>query len=387
MDILTKEELKNLINDTDEICVSFYLPTDQKGKETTQGPIRLKNLAKEAEQQLLEHGMRTPEVRKMLEPVEALMEDFQFWQNQSNGLALFLSSAGLRSYRLPLIFEPVATVSDRFHIKPLFPLLTADGHLFVLAISQGEVRLLRCTRFEEGKLDLPAGATSLSEALKFDDPEQRLQYHTSTSSPAQRGERPAHFHGHGVGTDDDRSNILRYFHKVDADVRQLLGDENAPLILAGVDYLMPIYQEANQYPHLLDETIQGNPEELRDEELQQQAWEIARPLFEQAQKEAAMTYERLANSESDQASAALDEILPAVYAGRVETLFVPVGKQKWGQFDLQAGEVQMQEKPGPGVDDLLDLAAAQIFSHGGTVYAVRPEDVPGQADVAAVFRY
>jgi hypothetical protein len=30
-------------------------------------------------------------------------------------------------------------------------------------------------------------------------------------------------------------------------------------VLAGVEYLLPIYREANTYPHLLAEGIHGNP--------------------------------------------------------------------------------------------------------------------------------
>jgi hypothetical protein len=38
-------------------------------------------------------------------------------------------------------------VTDRFHIKPLLPLLSGDGRFYVLALSQSEVRLLQGTRY------------------------------------------------------------------------------------------------------------------------------------------------------------------------------------------------------------------------------------------------
>jgi hypothetical protein len=41
----------------------------------------------------------------------------------------------------------------------------------------------------------------------------------------------------------------------------------------------------------------------------------------------------------------------------------------------------------PGDEDLLDLAALQTFSTGGTVYAVTPEQMPDKAQVAAIFHY
>ena len=38
-------------------------------------------------------------------------------------------------------------------------------------------------------------------------------------------------------------------------------------------------------------------------------------------------------------------------------------------------------------EDLLDLAAVQTLLHGGTIYAVEPEQVPGGGPLAALFRY
>jgi len=38
-------------------------------------------------------------------------------------------------------------VSDRFHLKPLLPLLTGDGRFYILALSQNQVRLLQGTRY------------------------------------------------------------------------------------------------------------------------------------------------------------------------------------------------------------------------------------------------
>jgi len=123
--------------------------------------------------------------------------------------------------------------------------------------------------------------------------------------------------------------ILRYFPQVDGGLRNLLGDEGAPLVLAGVEYLLPIYKEANSYPHLVDEGIEGNPEELSAKELHEQPWAIVHPLFLAAQKEAAAQYRHLASAGSEQASSDLKEVVPAAYHGRVETLFVAVGLQKW----------------------------------------------------------
>ena len=85
MDTLTREDLTNLIRTSSEVCISIYMPTYRVGKETAQGPIRLKNLLRQAEAFLLDRGLRTPQARALLEPAQALLVDGLFWQHQSDG--------------------------------------------------------------------------------------------------------------------------------------------------------------------------------------------------------------------------------------------------------------------------------------------------------------
>src|SRR5688572_13443417 len=214
MDIITIENLRELTELPGGMCVSIYLPTTPIGREARQGPISLKNLLREAEEKLVEGNLRAPEARDLLAPVESLMTDDEFWQHQSDGLALFLSSAGIHHYRLPQHFEELVVVNERFHVKPLLPLFTGDGYFFVLALSQNAIRLLQCTRDSFSEVELQGVPTSMEEALQFDDPERQLQYHTGSSSPGGAGKRPAIFHGQGVGVDDVKPNILRYFRMV-----------------------------------------------------------------------------------------------------------------------------------------------------------------------------
>ncbi|HXH10751.1 MAG TPA: hypothetical protein VNP04_13440 [Alphaproteobacteria bacterium] len=286
-------------------------------------------------------------------------------------------------YRLPLRFEELVVVTERFHLKPLLPLLTGDGSFYVLALSQNAVRLLQCTRHHVSEVDLENVPTSLDEALKYDDPERQLQFHTGT--PPGTGRRPAMFHGHGVGIDDSKDNILRYCQQLDAGLRTLLRGEQAPLVLAAVDYLMPIYREANTYGHLLNDGVSGNPEGLSAEELQAQAWQVVEPHFRQAQEDAVRQYHRLAGT--GRTANDIREVLPAAAHGRVECLFVAVGVQQWGTYDRNSEALQVHQEPQPGDEDLLDLAAMLTIANGGSVHAVKPDDVPGKAPLAAIYRY
>jgi hypothetical protein len=261
--------------------------------------------------------------------------------------------------------------------------MTENTHFYVLDLSQNAVRMVRCTRLHASEVALPQVPKNLAEALQYDDPEQQLQVHTG--SPRGDGRQSAVYHGQGGAKESEKDDILAYLRQIDQGLHDILRDEQAPLVLAGVDYLHPIYRQANTYRHLLDQGITGNCEHLSVDELMTMAWRLVEPIFRQAQAEARATYKRYA--ETEQASDDLATILSAAHFGRVDTLFVTVGVQQWGTFDPKTQQLQLSEANRGDTSDLLNLAVIQTFLKGGTVYAVEAEHMPTKQPLAAVFRY
>ena len=253
MKLFSIEELATLTLEANTNCVSIYMPTYKMSTETLQNPIRFKNLIREAEEKLIETGLRGQEAKDLLLPAHEL-DEYDFWQHQSDGLAIFISNNFFSYYTVPIDFQELVVVTDRFHIKPLISLLTGDGQFYILALSQNLVRLFQGTRYSVNQIELEDLPTSIAEALKYDDPEKSLQFHTGTPQGGSGG-RAAIFHGQGAGNDDAKDNILRYFRKVNDGLQQLLKNQKCPLVLVGVDYLLPIYKQANSYSDLIDEGI------------------------------------------------------------------------------------------------------------------------------------
>ena len=388
MDILTRTELELLMRKEQQWCVSIYMPTHRTGVDVQQDPIRLKNLLGEAEKHLSDRGVGRRDVQKMLEPASVLLQDSDFWQHQSDGLAIFLSSNGIRRYRLPLNFEEFVTVMDHFHIKPLLPLFTGDGQFYILALSQNEIRLLLGTRHSVSQIDIGQVGGSLAEAIPSGNHQMNLQLHSSGSTGGISGAGSAIFHGQGGGSDEnDKNELLRYFRLVSEGLTEFLHGDRVPLVLAGVEYLLPIYKEANTYPNLMDGVIKGNPDLLGADELHKSAWEIVEPHFQVAQEEAVAYYQQLAGQESERAADILEKIVPAASDGRIETLFIATGVPLWGVFNPNTNEIEHHAQMESGDESLLDLAAVQTYLKGGTVYAVEPDKVPGGTSAAAVLRY
>ncbi|MFQ5968538.1 MAG: hypothetical protein ACE5MI_13165, partial [Acidimicrobiia bacterium] len=148
------------------------MPTHRTGSASQQDPIRFKNLARSAEERLIDGGLRSSEARRILGPARRLMADDLFWRHQSGGLAAFSAPERFSCYRLPLDFDELVVVTDRFHIKPLLRLLSGDGRFYILALSQKQVRLLQGTRHKVSEVDLKGMPRGLSDALQYDNLEK-----------------------------------------------------------------------------------------------------------------------------------------------------------------------------------------------------------------------
>ena len=382
MDSLTRNHLIELINLEDEWCVSLYMPTVRAGTEVQQNTIRFRNLLRQAEERLVRLHVRVPDAERLLGPATAMLDDADLWRQQDNGLVVFVAPDHFSYFRLPISFEERVMVRRRFHVKPLVPLFSGDGRFLVLAISQDEIRLLEGTRDRVAEIDLSGVPQSLTEALRPEQSEHQVRARAVGSTGTTI------FHGQGgSGEETPKLDILRYFQMVDRALSDLLADRHVPLVLAGVDYLLPIYREANTYPRLVPQGVTGSPELLSARELHQRAWAIVMPQFAKAQSDQVALYYELNGRDDPRASHSLKDVVQAAHAGRIATLFVPHGVQKWGVFRAHSQKVHVHPSEQPGDHDLIDLAAAQTIAHGGAVYVVDPAQMPGGDLVAAIFRY
>ncbi|KZL50615.1 MULTISPECIES: hypothetical protein [Cyanophyceae] len=387
MTLLSHDELKILVDNSQSPCVSLYMPMQKAGPEIRQNPIRLKNLIREAEERLYAMGMRHTEAIDFLQPAKEL-DTTDFWQNQDNGLAIFISPQMFRYYRLPMEFQELVVVSVRFHLKPLLHLINSDGHFYLLALSQKDIKFFEGTAYSLNEVEVANMPGSIDAALLQDDIQKGVQHRIGTprGGTANSFQQPGDVHGQGSPDRDKRqADILQFCHIIDRAVHEKIRGDNAPLMLAGVEYLFPIYQEANTYPYFLESGITGNTEVMKPEELHKQAWPIVEPLFHENQQSAMALYQQRAGTGTT--SSDIKEIVSATYCQRVDSMFVPIDMQIWGKFDPDTMTVDVHSEPEPDDEDMLDLAAIQTVINGGKVYTVESEQMPNGKPVAAIFRY
>jgi len=389
MSLLSVDELKALAENPKSPCVSMYMPMQKAGPEIRQNPIRFKNLLREAEERLDAMGISHTEAVEFLKPVHEL-DTPEFWEHQDYGLVIFISPEVFRYYRLPYEFQELVVVNGQFHLKPLLHLINNDGRFYLLALSQKDVRFFEGTRYSVREVEVENMPKSMDEALNYDETAQEGQFRIATSRGGTSNSmvQPGAFHGQGSpDRDKHQEDILQFCHIIDDALHEKLRNQKVPLVLAGVEYMPPIYQEANTYPHLVEESITGSPETMTPEELHDKAWQFVEPLFHQAEQQAMERYQELAGANTGKASNDIKEIIPAAYFQRIDSLFVPVNQQMWGDFDPDAMTVDLHPEPEPDDEDMLDFAAVHTLLNGGVVYAVEPEKMPDKTLAAAIFRY
>ena len=365
----TRSNVEQLLGETAFPLISLYMPTHRAGTEIWQDPIRFRNLLRSAEHNLEAAVVPRQEIDALLEPLLALRADREFWQNQEEGLALFHSSRTTEVFRLPTTVPQLAVVGSRFHLKPLLMALADEQRFFVVALSQHAVRLFRGSRYgldEIRGLNLPAG-------VKQERSERTLRSHST-------GPRTAMHHGPEL---DWKAQIAAYCHRIDVLLNSVTGP-NDLVILASVDYVAAIYRELSSARNLAAATISGSPDFASSDELFEKALPIALSHFDDQRLQAEERFLRCLRG--GHAVETPSEMIRAAREGRVETLFVPVGIQMWGEV-MKDGEVCLSDCQRPQDQDLWNAALVDTWKSGGRVLAMAPEKMPGGRLVAAITRF
>jgi Bacterial archaeo-eukaryotic release factor family 7 len=379
MDRFTRDDMSALLEDRNGPCVSIYTRTRRGGLD--KDLLLWQDQLKEAERRLITAGMTADEAAAMTDRARKYLRDDEFWKATSDGLAFFLSKHITRIYRLPVKFANRVFVGSHFHVKPLINWVNADGRFYVLALSQKHVQLCEASAHSIQRIQVAGLPANLADARRTHDRDEPLEFHTHPAGIGRAFE--AVFSGHGVGIDDHKDELLHYFQQIDRAIHPILATGKAPLVLATVDYLAPIYRKANKYPHLFEQHLKGNPDRLSDQELHDRIWPLVAPLFQMNANRAILRYRELDGT--GRTTKDLSQLLPALHRGEIETLFAADGREAWGEFDAALGSVRELPPAAANTEDLANTAVVEALRHGRAVYVVEPIDLPDGASVAGMY--
>lgn len=366
-DIPTESDFRGLDAVRGEICVSIYLPTTPVTREAKGDRILFKNLVTEAISQLRDAKANKRKVATLEALLMDLHDDDVFWAYLADGLAVFATPDEVRTFRLPITPPQAVEVSDRFHIKPLVALMAFPGACFVLALAQGATRFIEVT-------------SSLAESVRVDGLPKNMSDALKKQLPRDRA--PS---GRIQGSEGMKVLTGQYCRIVDRALRPILTGRTVPLVLASVEEMASIYRAHNTYPHLLSTMITGNPEQITEKELAEQAREISIKHAKKVIRDRIKLVEERADK--DLASTDVAQIAAAAVRGQVGTLLVDVAASRPGTIDPDKGTITLADAPSAKTYDLLDELVGLTIRAGGEVLPAKSTALPNGSAVAAIFRY
>ncbi|MCH8475965.1 MAG: hypothetical protein LAT55_12150 [Opitutales bacterium] len=392
MKITLRKDLFQFAETAPSPRVSMYFPTHRLGVDVQQNAIRFKNQLRVASQRLHELGLNEGEREQLLKPLESLRDHDALWQNQLDGFAAFSAGGEIRHFTLPFAVNESVHVGSDFRFRPLLPWFTEGEKFLLLALNLNGIELYEGDRYLIEKVALPKNVpTSLKEAMQYDEADPAMSFHAGGNAPTHQNHRHgAVFHGDGGEKDVRKDQILRFFREIDKGLHGYLQDKKWPLLTAAVEYLHPIYEEANTYSNLFPDNLPGAPENKRSEELHREAVALLEPQWEKTLQEQVERFRNhaLAGETGDgKVADQLETLLPAAFQGRVDTLIYHPTAQIWGRFDPQTGDLDPGPRDENGNIDLIEFAALHTLKHGGSVHLDQHEVLPGEFPMAAVLRF
>jgi hypothetical protein len=336
---------------------------------------RLRNAIRSAATQLRERGISG---NGLLEPIQDLASQLELDKKWASALLLFRSPDSFHYWWWRGGLTDSVTVGDRFQMRPLFRLAAQVQRFYLLAISEKNVQLFRCTqqRIETVPISLPR---TLHEWLNTRQPDHDL-WNRSTAGPSTGSMKGVTF-----GTTSDREREAEYLRLFVTDIQERVAaairEDPAPLVLAGTDRDVSLYQRLNTYPDLIPEPVNGSPDGLSDQDLYQKSWDVVRGGKSPDLKKALDEFEP--QTTRGGAPAGVREIVKAAFEGRIADLFIRENDAFIGKWDPAVSEAQ-EHADG---EDLFNAAAQETIRQSGRAFELASPDMPINQPVAAVFRY
>ncbi|WP_116105027.1 hypothetical protein [Lewinella sp. IMCC34191] len=384
--MINQTQFNSLAAARNPYSVSIYIPTYRVGR-AQEDQIRYKNALQKANHKLRDrYDLSEQEADKFLSEARTLTDNLEFWQNQSDGLAVFVAADRFEYYTCPVDFEPMIYVSPEFYLRPIVPLLGDADRFHLLALSKGAVQLYTATRYAITEVDTKGLVpVNMDAALMQDTPTNDLS--RSGGAEGQRGSNSPVYFGRGGDPSLDVEDFKVYLDRVNEGVSDYLCDDKAPLLLGGSEELIPIYQKANSYAHLYtDGHVSGNLEEVKPGLLHEKAWSVIGGHFdEQADRDRKLYGDNKVNGE---AGHELEEVVPASINGRVAALWMDRNAYAYGTYHQETNGIEVMTDEDKNATELYNLAAVNAFLSGARVYNTDKEQLPDDATgICAIYRY
>ncbi|MDX1447829.1 MAG: hypothetical protein R3246_02100 [Acidimicrobiia bacterium] len=368
---LDRDLVDRLAGTSGEGLVSILMPTHEKGPETAQDRIRLKNAVSEIDDLMDAAGWRRPTREEQLAPLRELLDDEDFWAHQGHGLAVYVADGG--DLTPVAVGEPVdmtMSVAPSYHLRHLLPPLERE-RLAALILTKGAVGMFEVDRLRANEMDVDL-PRSMSDVNWFVDYESRINRHSDRKGSAGIQ------HGHDP-TDRMHEDVERFLRAVDDALPTLDG----PLAVLGDDPLVDAFSKVS--------SRQVIPLDLGGVDRSRWSTEVHRRVSEVIEERyrSRLTENREAAAEAMgtmDVATLFPEALSDAGTGRLSAVFVRRGTAPvWGTYDPETFEAHAVADRTVGTVDLVDRLVMVARSLGADICPM--DDAVDGNDFVAVRRF
>lgn len=377
----TARDLKPILG-AEGPCLSVYIalsaaPPNQGVKANA---LEWKETLRALEPKVGSYGAGAAELLESIRDWGAILQD---QEPQGHSVGVLRSPDVFRFTWIDEVVKSRAEIGPHFYIRPLLPELTRDKTFYILALSQKNVRLLRCTSRSSEEIPLPQHVANSYDAYMNSAKPDHVTDNRASAGPGAGTSKGVMFTTSSDREDKDEY-LVHFFRQIDRGVEEILHGKTEPVVLAGVEYEIALYRSLKSNLHLAQECVQGAPNSLKSGEMHARALDAILRCYEKKVDEALAQYNHKVGAG---ASNRLKDVVTAAHDGRVLTLLVSDSLEKTGVFDETTHSVKGRETGTPEDEDLVNDAAVQTVLHAGQVFVVPTGKMPNGAPLAAIYRF
>lgn len=160
-----------------------------------------------------------------------------------------------------------------------------DFTFYVLSLNRKNIRLYEANQRHIKRVELKNFPTNLEDALQIDEYPQARELHPI--APSSKGKQSEGYHSQFNVKQTNKIMLEEFFRRIDQRLHGFLNKQKKPLVIAGVNYILPIYRKVNTYQGLISDAIKGNQEHVSPLVLREKAWSVVdrSTMFKRSQRD------------------------------------------------------------------------------------------------------
>ena len=369
-----------LLSTTEGPCVSIYIPTHRLIQHQAKDKLVFKNLMSTVLSQL-DGAYPLREYQDLATALTAVYDDESIWKTNKEGLVVFASFKTMILYKAHRQFLPLAIVASSFHIKPLLAYYQQTESYVILALEADRFAVFIGNGHYLEKVDLSSDIkTTLDEVVGT---EHTDNYHTNGSYGGSIV--GTQFHGHGGRKEMMELDKEKFFRYVNTIMTDLSAHQYMyPMLVFTHPVNAGLFKRLCTSDHLVEPIIQHSMMNLDQVQILSMLKEVGHRRHDQQLNSQLAD---LANRADHLVSSSLMDIVPAIYASRVDTLWIVEDKIIPGVIDPLTQRFSPKSLNDVTVDDALDDLVQEAFRHGTRVVMVDPSLMDWKQGIKALYRY